>query len=107
MRGKCPSADFFWSACSRIRAECRDLQSKSPYSVRTRENTDKENPQYRHFLRSVIYCTLLVLDVKYSTKFFGTLFMKIPEDICFREVRLVFIYKKGLSFHFLQSPDSF
>ena len=33
---------FFWSVFSRIRTEYRDLRSKSPYSVRVRENTDQE-----------------------------------------------------------------
>ena len=33
---------FFWSIFSRIRTEYIALLSKSPYSLRTRENTDQE-----------------------------------------------------------------
>ena len=45
-------SEFFWSVFSRIRAEWGDLQSKSPYSVRMRENTDQKNFEYEPFLRS-------------------------------------------------------
>ena len=100
--------NFFWPVCSRIRADCEELQSKSPYSVRIWENTDKKNSQYGHFSCSVICRALLILDVKCSTKFFSTLFiMTIPEDICFRKFNLVFMYKKKQNFPFLPSPDSF
>ena len=34
---------FFWSVFSRISIECGGLRSKSPYSVRIRENTDQKN----------------------------------------------------------------
>ena len=33
---------FFWSVFSRIWNEYGDLQSKSPYSVQIRENTDQK-----------------------------------------------------------------
>ena len=33
---------YFWSVCSCIRTEHGDLRSKSPYSVRTQENTDQK-----------------------------------------------------------------
>ena len=33
---------FFWSVFSCIRAECGELRSKSPYSVRIQENTDQK-----------------------------------------------------------------
>ena len=33
---------FFWPVFSRIRTECEDLRSKSPYSVRRRENADQK-----------------------------------------------------------------
>ena len=49
MRKKCPFSKFFWSVFSCIRTEYRDLQSKSPYSVRMRENTDQKNSEYGHF----------------------------------------------------------
>ena len=48
-REKCPYAELFWSVFSRIRTEYRI----SPYSARMRENTDQNNSEYRHFLRSV------------------------------------------------------
>ena len=34
-------------------AECREIWSISPYSVRMRENTDKKNCEHRHFLCSI------------------------------------------------------
>ena len=34
LRKKCLYSEFFWSVFSRIWTECRDLQSKSPYSGR-------------------------------------------------------------------------
>ena len=36
----------------------------SPYSVRMRENTDKKNSEYGHFLRSV---TLIIFDESFKT----------------------------------------
>ena len=47
MRDKCPYSEFFWSVFSRIWNE-----SISPYLVRMRENTDHNNSEYGHFLRS-------------------------------------------------------
>ena len=44
LRKKCPYSELFCSAFSRI-------QSISPYSVRMRENTDKNNSEYGHFSR--------------------------------------------------------
>ena len=45
LSGHCISSvqirSFFWSVFSRIRNEYGDLRSKSPYSVRMRENTDQ------------------------------------------------------------------
>ena len=39
-REKCPNTEFIWSLFSHIRTEYVVLGSKSPYSVRIRENTD-------------------------------------------------------------------
>ena len=41
LRKKGPHSEFFWSVFSSIRNEYRDLQSKSPYSVRMWENMDQ------------------------------------------------------------------
>ena len=53
LRKKCPYLELFWSAFSRIRTECGEIRSISPYSVRMRENADQNNSGYRHFSRSV------------------------------------------------------
>ena len=37
---------------------CSDLQCKSPYSVRTRESTDKKNSEYGHYLYSDYFLPL-------------------------------------------------
>ena len=50
---KCPYSEYFWSTFSRIWTEYGDLQSKSPNSVRMRENADQENSEYGHFLGCV------------------------------------------------------
>ena len=49
---KCPYSKLFWSAFSLIRTEYREILRISLYSVRMRENADKNNSEYRHFLRS-------------------------------------------------------
>ena len=48
----------FWSLFPRILTEYGDLQSKSPYSVRMREDTDQKNSKYRHFSRRGIVSIL-------------------------------------------------
>ena len=45
--------NFFWSVFSCIRIEYGDFHSRSPYSVRMRENTDQKNFLSGHFSRSV------------------------------------------------------
>ena len=52
LRKKCPYSELFWSAFSRIRSEYGEILGISPYSVRVRENTDQNNSEYGHFLRS-------------------------------------------------------
>ena len=57
---KCPFSELFWSVFLAFRlntdqnnSECGHfLRSISPYSVRMRENTDQINSEYGHFLRS-------------------------------------------------------
>ena len=46
---KCLHLEFFRSVFSRIRTECGEMRSISPYSVRMRENTDQKNSEYGHF----------------------------------------------------------
>ena len=46
---KWPYSEFFWSAFSWIRTKYGNLQSKSPYSVRMRENADQRNSEYEYF----------------------------------------------------------
>ena len=58
LREKCPYSELFWFVFSRIKTECREIRSVSPYSVQMWENMDQNNSKYRHFLHSVIYCTL-------------------------------------------------
>ena len=51
----------------------RDLLLKSPYSVRTRENTDLKNSVFRHLSRSggiLIDYLLLVIKTKFGNKVF-------------------------------------
>ena len=47
-----PYSELFWSLVFHIRTEYGELRSISPYSVRMRENTDKNNSEYGHFSRS-------------------------------------------------------
>ena len=42
LREKRPNTEFLWSAFSSIWTEYGGLRSKSPYSVRIRENTDQK-----------------------------------------------------------------
>ena len=53
LRKKSPYSELFLSVFSCIRAEYGEILSISPYSVRMRENTDQNNSEYGHFLRSV------------------------------------------------------
>ena len=53
LREKCLYTELFWSVFSRIRTEYEETLRISPYSVRLRENMDKKNSEYLHFLRSV------------------------------------------------------
>ena len=55
LREKCPFLELFWSLFSRIRFEYKVILRISSYSVQMRENTDQENSEYEHFLRSDTY----------------------------------------------------
>ena len=50
---KYSNSEFFWSVLSRIRSKYGNLQSKSPCSVRMRENADQKKSEYKHFSCSV------------------------------------------------------
>ena len=52
LREKCPYSELFWSVFSRIRIEYGEIRL-SPYLVQMRENTEQNNSEYGHFLRSV------------------------------------------------------
>ena len=52
LREKCLYLEIFWPVFSRIWTEYEEILRISPYSVRMRENTDQENSEYGHLLRS-------------------------------------------------------
>ena len=54
MRENCPYSKSFWSLFSLILTEYREILRISSYSVRMRENTDQNNSEYGHFLRSEV-----------------------------------------------------
>ena len=45
---KCPYSELFWFVLSRIRTEYVEILCISLYSVRMRENADKNNSEYGH-----------------------------------------------------------
>ena len=49
LRKTYPYLELFWSIFSRIRTEYGEILRFSRYSVRIRENTDKNNSKYGHF----------------------------------------------------------
>ena len=49
---KCPYSKLFWSVFSHIRTKYGEILRISPYSVQMRGNTDQNNSEYAHFLRS-------------------------------------------------------
>ena len=59
LREKCPYLELFWPVFSRIWTEYGEILCISPYSVRMRENTDQNNSQYGHFLRSADHCEII------------------------------------------------
>ena len=54
LREKYLYLELLWSVFSGIRTEYEEILHFSPYLVRMRENTDQNNTEYGHFLRSVI-----------------------------------------------------
>ena len=60
----CPCSELFWSAFSRIRIEYGEIRSN--YRGKYEENTDQNNFEYGHFLRSVIFSNFLSLPDAWS-----------------------------------------
>ena len=52
LRGKYPYSELFWSVSSHIQTEYGEIWGTSPYSLQMRENTDQNNSEFGHFLRS-------------------------------------------------------
>ena len=52
----CPYSEFFWSVFPRIWTEYEEILRIFPYSVRVRENSnrDQKNSEPEHFSRSVL-----------------------------------------------------
>ena len=69
LREKCPYSELFRSLVSHIRTDYGEILRISPYSVRMRENTDKNNSEYKHFLHSVTLSHCLPLK-PYTILFF-------------------------------------
>ena len=53
--------EFFWSVFSRIWTECGDLQSKSPYVVQIRENTDSKKVRILDTFHAVTIFPILLI----------------------------------------------
>ena len=66
LRKKCRYSELFWSASSRIRTECGQMWSISPYLVQMRENAHQNNSEYGHFLGSVKSGNFFVYCVNYG-----------------------------------------
>ena len=60
---KCTDSELFWSKFFHIWTEYGEIQSISPYSVQMRENTDQNNFEYGHFLRSEAALSPLLSDL--------------------------------------------
>ena len=70
---KCPYAEFLWSAFSCIRTKYGNLRSKSPYSVRMRENTDQKKLRIRTLLTQ---CTFTQMRLKYRNFLWATSYLR-------------------------------
>ena len=55
LREKCLYSELLCTVFSRIWTEYGEILRISTYAVQMRENTDQNNSEYGHFLRSVIY----------------------------------------------------
>ena len=68
LREKCPYSELFWSAFSLIRIEYREIPILSPYSFRMRQNTDLNNSEYGHLLRSVEHSPMITFCETYKLR---------------------------------------
>ena len=84
LRKKCPYLELFWSVFSRIQTEYGEIRSTSPCSVRTWENKDQSNSEYRHFLLSV---KLLTNARTGNTGLHPKTLIKGAEDFIFDSIR--------------------
>ena len=55
LREKCPYSELLWSVFSCIPNEYGELLRVYQHLVRKRENTDQNNSEYGHFLRSALH----------------------------------------------------
>ena len=55
MREKYPCSGLFWFIFFHIWTEYGEILPISPYSVQLQENTEENNCEYGHFLRSVTH----------------------------------------------------
>ena len=113
-----PYSEFFWSVFSRIRTEYGEIRSKSPYSVRMRENTDQKNPEYGHFSRSAscyqsllnffTQCKLLPITLKFqASRLLHQLILALEERMKITSLAVILkvcittaFFKKKLEFIF-------
>ena len=63
LREMCPYSELFWSVFPRIPTEYGEILLISPYSMRMRRNTDQNNSEHGHFLRSVVHSCLRYSDI--------------------------------------------
>ena len=77
LRKNCSYLECFWSISSHIWTKYGDLWSKSPYSVRMRENTDQKNPKTNSFSQwemievlLAIWCVMYVAKIDNNWKLF-------------------------------------
>ena len=73
---KCPCLELFWYVFSLICTEYGEILRISPYSVQIRKNTDQNNSDYVHFLRSVLDSgCMLKLNCVFGKRLFSLLFV--------------------------------
>ena len=66
-----------WHCVKSVRNRSYSGPSISPYSIRMRENTDQNNSEYGHFLRSMILPAILFYLEIYS-KFSNKILINVP-----------------------------
>ena len=81
---KYPFTELGWSAFSRIRTEYGDILRISPYLVQMPENTDQNNSEYGHSLRSVYNSPCDFFSQKFDSKaiVYSYLTTKVYSEYC-------------------------